>query len=201
MMVLQNALLAVAFTASYGFSTPWALDKDHSIANFKIRHMVVTNTTGAFLFSDGKFDLDDADFTKSTLEATLDVKSINTNNSKRDDHLRSPDFLNAPKFPVMKFVSKKIIPSSGGFKVTGDFTLHGITKEVTLDALKPTDTAKDGSGNLHRGLAFTGKVTRKDFGITYNKALETGGLAVGEEVDVSIEIELLQKPLKIDKKS
>lgn len=196
--------LSLPLLSLLAWGTPWTIDKDHSMVNFKIKHLVVSNVPGSIAFTEGTFDIDDSDFTKSKLEAQLDPKSVNTNNTKRDDHLKSPDFLSVKQYPTIKFVSKKIASEDNRYKVLGDLTLHGVTKEITLNCAKPTETIKDPWGGIRRGFSATSRFSRKDFGIIWNKILETGGLTLGEDLDVTVDIELVQMPLipkKTEKKT
>jgi len=125
---------------------------------------------------------------------TIDTASINTNVKKRDDHLRSADFFDVTKYPAMTFVSKKVVRSGKDtLKVTGDLTLHGVTKEVVLAVEGPSRESKDPWGNIRRGATATTTINRKDFGLNWNKALETGGVLVGEEITINLEVELIKK--------
>jgi polyisoprenoid-binding protein YceI len=138
-------------------------------------------------------NINDKDITKSKVEVTIDTASINTNVQKRDEHLRGADFFDVAKYPTMTFVSKKVAKSGKGkLKVTGDLTLHGVTKEVVLDVEGPTKESKDPYGNIRSGVVAGTKINRKDFGLAWNAALETGGVAVGEEVTISMEIEMIK---------
>jgi len=138
--------------------------------------------------------IDDADITKSKVDVTIDAASIDTANAKRDEHLRSPDFFDVAKYPTLKFVSTKVAKAGEGrLKVTGNLTIHGVTKEVVLDVEGPSPAVKDPWGNTKSGASATTKINRKDFGLTWNKALETGGMVVGEEVLITLEVELLKK--------
>ncbi|NDE15802.1 polyisoprenoid-binding protein [bacterium] len=194
MKIVKNALIA-GFTLA-GLSTPalsevWVTDQSHSAAHFKVKHMMVATVNGDITGVDAKLDINDKDITKSTVEATLETKTINTNNAKRDEHLRSPDFFDATKFPAIKFVSTKVSKDGkDGLKVAGNLTIRDITKPVTLEVEGPTKAFKDPWGNMKRGLSASTKINRKDFGLTWNKVLETGGVVVGEEVKIEIELEL-----------
>ncbi len=195
-MMIRNTFLATITMAvsSLSYSTTWVSDQAHSSAHFKVRHMMITNVSGDFTGVDAKIDLNAADITKSKVEASLDAKSIDTNNGKRDEHLRGPDFFDVQKFPLIKFTSKTVAKSGKDqLKVIGDLTVHGITKSVTLDVAGPTAAFKDPWGNMKRGLSATTKINRKDFGLTWNKALEAGGVVVGDEVKIELELEL-QEP-------
>jgi len=175
----------------------WTIDPDHSNIGFKVRHLMVSNVKGSFDKHTGSVDINDKDITKSKVEVSIDTNSINTNVQKRDEHLRSADFFDVAKFPTMTFVSKKVAKAGKDrLKVTGDLTLHGITKEVVLDVEQLSKESKDPWGNLRRGTTASTKINRKDFGLVWNKALETGGVAVGEEVTITLEIELIKAQQK-----
>ncbi len=183
-------LLALPILAS---AATWNIDPDHTNIGFKVRHLMVSNVKGSFEKHSGTIDINDKDITKSKVEVTIDTNSINTNVQKRDEHLRSADFLDVAKFPVMTFVSKKVAKAGKDrLKVTGDLTLHGVTKEVVLDVEPLSKESKDPWGNIRKGTTATTKINRKDFGLVWNKALETGGVAVGEEVLITLEIEMIK---------
>lgn len=174
-------------------ATTWNIDPEHSNVGFKIRHLMVSNVKGQFDKHNGVVDINDKDITKSKVEVTIDVASINTNVQKRDDHLRSADFFDVATYPTMTFVSKKVAKAGKDkLKVTGDLTLHGITKEVVLNVEGPTGEIKDPWGVIRRGATASTKINRKDFGVVWNKALETGGVVVGDEVAITLEIEMIK---------
>jgi polyisoprenoid-binding protein YceI len=175
------------------FATTWNIDPEHSNVGFKVRHLMVSNVKGSFEKNSGVVDINDRDITKSKVEVSIDTASINTNVQKRDEHLRSADFFDVATYPTMTFVSKKVAKAGKDkLKVTGNLTLHGITREVVLDVEGPSKESKDPWGNLRRGATAVAKINRKDFGLTWNKALETGGVAVGEEIVISLEIEMIK---------
>jgi polyisoprenoid-binding protein YceI len=139
-------------------------------------------------------NIDEKDVTKSTVEATIDASTVNTNEPKRDEHLRSADFFDVAKFPTITFKSKSVKKSGEGkLAVTGDLTMHGVTKEVTLDVEGPAKEIKDPWGNVRSGASASTKINRKDFGLGWNKVLEAGGVAVGEEVAITLDVELTKK--------
>ena len=177
-----------------GKASVWEIDPAHTSAQFAIRHLMVSTVRGDFRKVSGKVNLDDQDVTKSTVDATIDVASIDTGIAKRDDHLRSPDFFDVAKYPTMTFKSKKIQKGSGdgNYKITGDLTLRGVTKEVVLDFEGNLKPVKSPQGKTLIGGMATTKINRKDFGLTWNAALETGGVAVGEDVTITIDIEMTQ---------
>ena len=190
------AVLAIVALGLPGLSAGamWDIDPAHTSAQFAVRHLMVSTVRGEFGKVSGTVNLDEQDPSKSSLEATVDTASINTRVEKRDQHLKSPDFLDVAKYPTMTFKSKKIEKvSDTKFKVTGDLTLHGVTKEVVLDVEGSPKAFKDPSGNLRVGGVATTKINRQDFSVQWNKALETGGVVAGDEVAITIDVELTKK--------
>jgi polyisoprenoid-binding protein YceI len=184
-------VLAVPALAS---AATWEADPVHSSLGFAVRHLMISTVRGEFHTFTATATGDPADPTKAVVEATIDVGSIDTRNDKRDAHLKSADFFDVEKFPTMTFKSKKIEKAGDGkARVTGDLTLHGVTKEVVLDVEGPTPTIKDPMGNTKVGAHATAKINRKDFGIVWNKSMDGGGLMVGDDVDVTIDIEAVKK--------
>lgn len=170
----------------------YEIDPTHSSVHFSVRHLMVSNVRGEFTKVSGTVKIDPEKPENSTVEATIDVASINTRDPQRDAHLKSADFLDVEKFPAMTFRSKKIEVNSGGGKVTGDLTIHGVTREITLDVEGPTPEIKDPWGKQRVGASATTKLSRKDFGLTWNAALETGGVVVGDEVKITIDVEAVR---------
>lgn len=186
-------IIALALPA-FAFASTWTIDPDHSNVGFKVRHLMVSNVKGSFEKFTGTVEIDEKEITKSKVQVSIDTNSINTNVQKRDEHLRSADFFDVAKYPTMTFVSKKVAKTgTDSLKVTGDLTLHGVTKEVVLDVEGPTRESKDPWGNIRKGATATTKINRKDFGLGWNAVLETGGVAVGEEVTITLEIEMIKK--------
>ena len=174
-------------------ASSWTIDQDHSNVGFKVKHLMISNVKGEFRNFNGTLEIDDKDVTKSKVVVNIDTPSITTGVTKRDDHLKSPDFFDVAKYPVMTFVSKRVQKAGNDkLKVYGDLTLHGVTREVVLDVEGPTRGYKDRSGNIKRGVSATTRINRKDYGLTWNAAIESGGVAVGDEVTISLEVELLQ---------
>ncbi|GAB7025587.1 YceI family protein [Geotalea toluenoxydans] len=186
------AIIALSLPAIASASS-WKIDADHSNMGFKVRHLMVSNVKGSFEKVAGVLELDDKDITKSKVDVTIETASINTNAAKRDEHLRSADFFDVAKYPTMTFVSKKVAKAGKNLKVTGNLTLHGVTRPVVLTVDPITKESKDPWGNLRRGTTATTTINRKDFGLVWNAGLETGGVAVGEEVAIILEIELIKK--------
>ena len=188
-------MLTAALTlSSLALASTWELDSAHSSANFSVKHLGISSVSGTLGDVTGKAEVDDKDITKSKIETTVDIKGINTKQTKRDDHLRSPDFFDVEKFPTLTFKSSKIEKGEGSkLKVSGDLTIHGVTKPVVLDGELTAEVANPFSGAKTRGFSGTTTINRKDFGLTWNKTLEAGGLLVGEDVKVSVEAELVKK--------
>jgi len=171
----------------------WKLDPAHSSAEFKIKHMMISNVKGSFSGLSGTLVEHKTDDTLSSVEATVDIGTINTGDPQRDAHLKSGDFFEHEKHPHMTFKSTKVEKKAEDeYKVTGDLTLHGITKPVTFEAEGPSAPAKDPWGNTRIGLSATAKINRKDFGLSWNAALETGGILVGEDVQIALEVQFIQ---------
>jgi polyisoprenoid-binding protein YceI len=170
----------------------YAIDPAHSSVHFSVRHLMVSNVRGEFTKVSGTVNFDPGKPETSTIEATIDATSISTRDPQRDGHLKSPDFLDTEKFPAITFRSKKVEIVSGGGKVTGDLTIHGVTREIVLDVEGPTPEIKDPWGKQRIGASATAKLSRKDFGLTWNAALETGGVMVGDEVKITLDVEVVR---------
>lgn len=172
----------------------YEIDPAHTRAHFKIRHLMVSNVRGEFSKVTGTVVFDADNPGNSKLEATIDASTVNTSEEARDTHLKSADFLDVATFPTLKFVSKsvaKVGPET--LKVVGDLTIHGVTKEAVLDVEGPTGEVKDPWGTMKAGASATTKINRKDFGLTWNQALETGGVLVGEDITITLDVELIRK--------
>jgi polyisoprenoid-binding protein YceI len=173
--------------------TTWNIDPAHSAAEFKVKHMMISNVKGKISGISGVLSLDEADPTRSSVKASISVATLSTADDQRDAHLKSADFLDAEKFPTLDFKSLAVHRTGPGeFDVTGELTLHGVTRTATFAVEGPSAPAKDPWGNLRIGLSATTKINRKDFGLTWNAALETGGMLVGEEVAISIDAEFIK---------
>lgn len=167
------------------------IDKSHSDVTFSVRHLIA-NSTGRFDTFSGKIQLDPANLEASSVEFEVDAASINTANTDRDNHLKSPDFFDVAKFPKITFKSSKIKKTGAeSFDVTGTFTMHGVAKEITLPVTY-FGTGKDPWGNNRAGFSLSTTVNRKDYGINWNKALDQGGFILGEEVKITVNIEAIQ---------
>jgi len=189
-MVRRLLIAAAVALSAPALAATWQIDPAHSNVSFSVRHMMVSNVRGEFTKVSGTVEGDEKTPAQAVITATIDATSINTREAKRDDHLKSPDFLDVAKYPTIIFKSKKIEPSgSGQFKVTGDLTLHGVTKEVVLDVSDVTAPIKDPMGKTRAGAQASTKIDRKDFGINWSKVIDGGGLMVGDEVAISIDVE------------
>jgi polyisoprenoid-binding protein YceI len=170
------------------------IDPTHSSAHFSVRHLMISNVKGEFTKVSGTVTFDPDDPKASKVEATIDVASLHTRDEQRDGHLKSAEFFDAAKFPEIKFVSKSVEPDGHDeYVVKGELTIHGVTKEVALQVEGPTPPVKDPWGNMKAGAAATTKIDRRDFGLTWNAALETGGVMVGDEIKINLELELTRR--------
>jgi len=169
----------------------WTLDNLHTHVGFAVKHMMVTTVRGQFKQYSGTLDLDPDDFTKSKFEGEIDVASVDTGNSQRDDHLRTNDFFDAPNHPKITFKSTRIEKKGGNeYVVHGDLTMRGVTKPIALD-VEFHGVGKNMHGKTVAGLGATGTINRKDFGVNFNALLEGGGVALGEKVKIEIDAEVL----------
>ncbi len=174
-------------------ATTWNIDPAHSVAEFKVKHMMISNVKGSFPKVSGVLTLDEADVTQSNVEATIDVSSIHTRDDLRDGHLKSADFFDVEKFPTMTFKSTGVkITGAGEGTVEGDLTIRDVTRKVVFDVEGPTAPAKDPWGNLRVAISATTKISRKDFGLVWNAALETGGVLVGDDVTITLDVQFIK---------
>jgi polyisoprenoid-binding protein YceI len=187
------ALSFVMIAASFG-QTKWKVDNSHSKLGFSVTHMMVSETEGKFKVFDGTaVSKTDMDFTNADINFTADAASINTEDEKRDGHLKSPDFFDVSKYPTITFKSTSMKPNGKGktsYDLEGDLTMHGVTKPVKFVAIGAAQPVKDPYGNIKNGFRVTGVINRKDFGLNWNAALEAGGVAVSEDVAIALNIEL-----------
>lgn len=190
---LLATLLVVLALASFSWAqaATWQIDSKHSYAHFSVRHLMVSNVRGSFSNVSGILIIDESDLTKSSVEATIDATTINTQEPDRDKHLKTADFFDVASHPTITFKSKKVEKAGKDrLRVIGDLTIRGVTKQVVLDVEGPTAPIKDPRGNLKRGATATTKVNRQDFGVAWNRTLDAGGVVVGDEVSITIELEL-----------
>jgi polyisoprenoid-binding protein YceI len=194
---ITKTAFAVALLVAFPFlanADTWQIDPAHTNVEFSVRHMMISNVKGQFQKTSGTITINGSDPTSAKIDATIDATSINTRVEKRDAHLKSPAFLDVDKFPTITFKSTKVkADGPGKWKVTGDLTLHGVTKPVLLEVEGTGTPITDPMGNTRAGASATTKINRKDFGLTWNQPLETGGVMVGDEVAISIDVEAIKK--------
>ena len=182
-----------ATTASPAAVTTWNIDPAHSAAEFKVKHMMISNVKGRFSGLSGTLTLHEPEHTLTRVEASIDVATVNTGDVQRDGHLKSGDFFDVEKFPTMTFASTRVQPKGDGeFDVTGDLTLHGLSRTVTFAVSDLSAPGKDPWGKTRIGLTATTKINRKDFGLSWNAALEAGGFLVGDEITISLDVQFLK---------
>jgi polyisoprenoid-binding protein YceI len=185
--------MSTTLTAPQTTTTTWNLDPVHSVAEFKVKHMMISNVKGQFTGITGVLTLDENDIAGSRVEATIDASTINTREAQRDAHLKSADFFDVEQFPTLGFRSKQVKRTGDDeLAVTGDLTIHGVTRQVTFQVEGPTAAGKDPWGNTRIGLSAATKINRRDFGLTWNAALETGGILVGEDVTITLDLEFVK---------
>ena len=190
-IALSAGLAAVLSLPAVAATSDWQIDPAHSSAQFAVKHLAISTVRGAFTSVKGAIQLDDKDITKSTVDVTIDVNSVDTRVAARDKDLRSDHFFDVEHYPTITFKSKKVEQvAPGKLKVIGDLTIHGVTKEVALDVDGPSAPIKDPWGNQRIGINASSKITRQEFGITYGPGI------IGDEVSITIDAEMFQKPAK-----
>jgi polyisoprenoid-binding protein YceI len=173
--------------------TTWNLDPVHSVAEFKVKHMMISHVKGQFTGIAGKLKLDENHIAHSSVEATIDAPSIQTRDAQRDGHLKSADFFDVEKFPTLSFRSLAVKPvGDDEIDLTGELTIRGVTRQVIFKVERPSDPAKDPWGNTRLGFSATTKISRKDYGLTWNATLGTGGILVGEEVTITLDLQFVK---------
>jgi polyisoprenoid-binding protein YceI len=191
--ILISAISLLASLSAFAQPSTWSIDPAHSTAQFTVRHLAISNVTGSFTKVAGTVILNEQDITQSHVAASIDVSSVDTRVEARDKDLKSPNFFDVEKYPTIEFKSKKIVSSAGKLQVVGDLTIHGTTREVTLDVDGPTVALTDPWGNLRRGISATTTGNRKDFNLLYNNLLKTGEAVVGDIVKIQIDAEVVKK--------
>jgi polyisoprenoid-binding protein YceI len=187
--ILRSLAVAVVALPAFAFAADtWNIDSSHTQTGFSVKHFTISNVRGDFDKTEGKVVIDEGDITRSTVEATIDASTISTRDAKRDGHLKSPDFFDVAKFPSITFKSTKVEKAGENLKVTGDLTMHGVTKPVVLDVTGPSKEMKDPYGMSRRALSATGKLNRKDFGVSYGP-----DAVVSDLVTITIEAELVKE--------
>lgn len=190
---LVMAAIAAILSSAEARAAAWELDPAHTGIQFKVRHLMVSHVRGDFERFSGSIRYDEQDITRSGADIVIEAASINTRVAKRDDHLRSADFLDAAKHPTLTFRSKKVEKAADGkLRMIGDLTIRGVTREAALEIEGPTPPIKDMQGKTRVGGVASSKINRKDFGLVWNKALETGGVLVGDDVEITIDVEIVK---------
>ena len=174
-------------------TSTWNIDPSHTVAEFKVRHMMISNVKGQFAKATGRLVLDESELMNSHVEATIDAASIETRDPQRDAHLKSGDFLDVESFPTLSFKSTSIsLVRAGELAVKGEMTIRDVTRKILFDVEGPTPPAKDPWGNTRVAVSATTKISRKDFGLTWNSALESGGVLVGDEVTITLDVQFVK---------
>ena len=187
LLILTAALALTASAAAQ--ATTWQIDPNHTAAQFSVRHLGISTVRGAFTKVSGSVTYDPANPGKTVIDVTIDANSVDTRVERRDNDLRSPNFFDAAKFPTLTFKSKHTEANGAGrLKVTGDLTIHGVTKEVVLEVEGPSEPMKDPRGNQHMGASASTKINRQDFGVSADKGM------VGDDISIMIDVELIQSP-------
>ena len=192
--ISTTALAAALSLPAAAATSTWQIDPNHSAAQFAVRHLAISTVRGAFTKVSGSIQFDDKDIAKSSVEVTIDAASVDTRVADRDKDLRSDHFFEVEKYPTLTFKSTKVEQAEvGKLKVTGDLTIHGVTKQVVLDVEGPTAPAKDPWGNQRVAASATTKINRQDFGVKWNAKMDNGGWVVGDDVAITIDVEMVQK--------
>lgn len=201
-LVNQRCLIGLAVALAFSPTLPaqegasganWRIDPNHSAAFFSVRHLMISTVRGQFNGVNGVVHFDPQRITAATVEATIDCRTLNTGVAKRDEQMRGPDFFDVKRFPLMKFKSKRVLAAGPGkLKVVGDLTINDVTREVTLDVDGPSSPVKDAQGRVKVGLSAATTINRKDFNITWNEILESGGLAVADQVTITLDVEMIR---------
>ena len=190
---IASAIALLASLSALAQTSTWNIDPAHSTAQFTVRHLAISNVTGNFTKVTGSVVLNETDITQSQVSASIDVSSVDTRVEARNKDLKSPNFFDVDKYPTIEFKSKRIVSGGGKLQVIGDLTIHGTTREVTLDVDGPTPELSDPWGNSRRGISATTTINRRDFNLTYNNLLKTGEAVVGDNVKIQIDAEMVKK--------
>jgi len=192
-IAIASAIALLASLSALAQTSTWNIDPAHSTAQFTVRHLAISNVTGNFTKVTGSVVLNEKDITQSQVSASIDVSSVDTRVEARNKDLKSPNFFDVEKYPTIEFKSKRIASGGGKLQVIGDLTIHGTTREVTLDVDGPTPELSDPWGNWRRGISATTTINRRDFNLTYNNLLKTGEAVVGDNVKIQIDAEMVKK--------
>jgi polyisoprenoid-binding protein YceI len=192
-IAIASAIALLASLSALAQTSTWNIDPAHSTAQFTVRHLAISNVTGNFTKVTGSVVLNEKDITQSQVSAGIDVSSVDTRVEARNKDLKSPNFFDVEKYPTIEFKSKRIVSGGGRLQVIGDLTIHGTTREVTLDVDGPTPELSDPWGYSRRGISATTTINRRDFNLTYNNLLKTGEAVVGDNVKIQIDAEMVKK--------
>ncbi len=190
---IVSAIALLASLSALAQTSTWNIDPAHSTAQFTVRHLAISNVTGNFTKLTGSVVVNEKDLTQSQVSASIHVNSVDTRVEARNKDLKSPNFFDVEKYPTIEFKSKRIVNDGGKLQVIGDLTIHGTTREVTLDVDGPTPELTDPWGNSRRGISATTTINRKDFNLIYNNVLKTGEAVVGDNVKIQIDAEMVKK--------
>ena len=194
---ISATLAAVLAVSAAATTTTWQIDPQHTAAGFAVKHLMISTVRGQFKGVTGTVNWEDQDISKSTVDITIDANTVDTSEPKRDADLKSDKFFDVAKYPTITFKSKKIEQvSAGKLKITGDLTIHGVTKEAVLDVEGPTPPVKDPWGNTRVAANATTKINRQDFGVKWNANMDGGGVVVGDDVAITIDLEMIKKAAK-----
>jgi polyisoprenoid-binding protein YceI len=196
-LALGAALVGVLSFPAAAATSMWQIDPAHTAAGFAVKHLMISTVRGQFKGVTGTVNWEDQDITKSTVDVTIDANTVDTSEPQRDKDLKSDKFFDVGKYPTITFKSRKIEQvSAGKLKVTGDLTIHGVTKEAVLDVEGPTPPVKDPWGNSRVAVSATTKVNRQDYGVKWNANMDGGGVVVGDDVNITIDLEMIKKVAK-----
>ena len=191
--LLVAGAAAIAAIPGDAAATEYVIDPAYTSAMFAVKHLMVATVRGRFSKVQGKLDLDENDITRSSVSATIDATSIDTDEPKRDEQLRGPDFFEVQKYPTITFKSTRVQRARNGLRVTGDLTIRDVTRPVVLEVEGPSKPVKDPYGNVRIGASATTTVNRQDFGMKWNAPIEGGGVFLGDDVKITVDLEFLQK--------
>ncbi len=189
-----SSLAAILSLPAAAASSTWQIDPAHTAAQFAVKHMMISTVRGEFKGVTGAVVWDDADITKSSVNVSIDAATVNTGEPKRDADLRSDHFFEVAKYPTITFRSTRVEPAGAGkLNVTGDLTIHGVSKQVVLDVAGPSAVVKDPMGNSRVAISATTKINRQDFGVKWNATMDGGGAVVGDDVNITIDLEMIKQ--------
>lgn len=181
--------------ATFGATTTWQIDPKHSSAQFAVTHLMISTVRGEFHQVSGTVIVDNSDISKSSVNVTIDATTVDTREPDRDKHLKSPDFFDVERYPTMTFKSRKVEAAGDGkLRVTGDLTIRGLTRQVVLDVTAPKPPIKDPWGLQRTAVSGSTKINRQDYGVAWNKTLDAGGVVVGDDVNITLDVEMVVPP-------